>query len=425
MTLYAGASRMDITPPPGLPMAGYVDRKGLAVGAHDPLYVRALYVGDEGCELVFLLLDLVRVEGVLLDSVKRSVEAATGVKNVIIAATHTHSGPEVSLGMWSTQDVGLKRGEVEEYIRFVARRCASVALEAVERAEPVEIAISRGMAKGIATNRIDPSKAIDEEVVTLSLWGSSGLVAILSNFACHPTVLSALNTLYSGDFFGFAASEAEEALGRTVIVSNGAAGNVSTRFSRTGCGFDEVARMGRNLALAILGSVIEDGGAKCKDCIQVYTVRRSFKAREIPSLSELEEMKERVSAEIEKAKREGVKDGYLRVLLSKLYAFEVLAKRLRFGIPSRVDVEVSVVRLCNTYIVTFPGELFVEYQLRLKELGRAKGKNMVLVGYANGYVGYVPYKTYSSVECYETLVSLIDPSEYEAVEEFLLEAVGK
>lgn len=35
--MYIGFSKTDITPEPGLPMAGYVNRKEKSIDAHDPL----------------------------------------------------------------------------------------------------------------------------------------------------------------------------------------------------------------------------------------------------------------------------------------------------------------------------------------------------------------------------------------------------
>ena len=44
MPLYAGVSETDITPPPGVWMSGYGGRPTGAIGIHDPLYARALYL---------------------------------------------------------------------------------------------------------------------------------------------------------------------------------------------------------------------------------------------------------------------------------------------------------------------------------------------------------------------------------------------
>jgi len=41
-------------------------------------------------------------------------------------------------------------------------------------------------------------------------------------------------------------------------------------------------------------------------------------------------------------------------------------------------------------LASIPGEIFVEYALELRDRDRrAHSKSMALVGYANGYVGYI------------------------------------
>ena len=43
----AGVAKVDITPPPGLPMYGYFDRTQLSKGTLDPLYARVLVLEVE------------------------------------------------------------------------------------------------------------------------------------------------------------------------------------------------------------------------------------------------------------------------------------------------------------------------------------------------------------------------------------------
>ena len=45
-TLRAGAARIEITPPVGIDLTGYLARQNPSVGVRDPLYVRALVLDD-------------------------------------------------------------------------------------------------------------------------------------------------------------------------------------------------------------------------------------------------------------------------------------------------------------------------------------------------------------------------------------------
>ena len=44
--MQAGSAKVDITPPKGVPMGGYLARTQPADGIHDPLFARALVLDD-------------------------------------------------------------------------------------------------------------------------------------------------------------------------------------------------------------------------------------------------------------------------------------------------------------------------------------------------------------------------------------------
>ncbi|RIQ16270.1 hypothetical protein DY240_22970, partial [Jiangella rhizosphaerae] len=74
------------------------------------------------------------------------------------------------------------------------------------------------------------------------------------------------------------------------------------------------------------------------------------------------------------------------------------------------DVDVQAVRLGGVTLVAVPGELF----LGLGEAIRAAaGPDVIVVGYANGYLGYLPARR--TPPTYETLVSPVRPGSAEQV----------
>src|SRR2546427_4095522 len=62
-TLRGAAAKVEITPPPGIEMWGYSDRKGPATGTLDPLYARVLVLGEAKNVLALVTLDLGRPFG--------------------------------------------------------------------------------------------------------------------------------------------------------------------------------------------------------------------------------------------------------------------------------------------------------------------------------------------------------------------------
>jgi len=62
-TFKAGVEKVDITPPSGLSLWGYSDRKGPSTGVLDPLYARVLVLEASGQRLALVVVDLGRPFG--------------------------------------------------------------------------------------------------------------------------------------------------------------------------------------------------------------------------------------------------------------------------------------------------------------------------------------------------------------------------
>src|SRR5579875_3268044 len=96
----AGVAVVDITPPTGYRMAGYFNER-LNTGTHDPLQAKALVLrqGDEGAALEFC--DLVGIARQVSDRARQLAAKKTGIpaSNILIAATHSHTGPLYSGAM--------------------------------------------------------------------------------------------------------------------------------------------------------------------------------------------------------------------------------------------------------------------------------------------------------------------------------------
>ena len=92
----AGFGRADITPPPGVGLAGNGPEGKRAAGYRVRLFVRALVLQDARGEKVALLVaDLAHVSPTLHRMTAAHVATATGLTadRIVISATHTHAGP--------------------------------------------------------------------------------------------------------------------------------------------------------------------------------------------------------------------------------------------------------------------------------------------------------------------------------------------
>ena len=92
-----GVAATDITPPMGIPMAGYYHERG-ADGILDPLYSKAMVIEQDGERAALVILDLIGITRWVTDEARQRIEASTGIRrdHVMISATHAHTGPELS-----------------------------------------------------------------------------------------------------------------------------------------------------------------------------------------------------------------------------------------------------------------------------------------------------------------------------------------
>ena len=95
--LRIGAAQVKITPPNGIPLAGYYHERG-ADGVLDDLYCKALVLEQDGERAAFVCLDLISTTRNLVDRARAEIEAVTKLKGagVMISATHAHTGPELA-----------------------------------------------------------------------------------------------------------------------------------------------------------------------------------------------------------------------------------------------------------------------------------------------------------------------------------------
>src|ERR1044071_2661234 len=133
----AGLATIDITPPVGWRMSGYFYER-LSTGTHDPLQAKAMVLqqGDERAALVFC--DLIGVPASLTGPIRAAASKKTGIPaaNIMIAATHTHTGPLYfgALREYLHQQAMTQNGkdpfEAVDYRQILSDRLVSVIVQA-------------------------------------------------------------------------------------------------------------------------------------------------------------------------------------------------------------------------------------------------------------------------------------------------------
>lgn len=154
--LLAGAAEVDITPPPGLPKAGYSRNAHTGSGFRTRLRARVLHLRSGIASLAIVQCDLLGGSAVLQHLVARAVAERTDVPlaGLMIGATHTHGGPGQFLGTrFYNRFASNKPGFDAAWAQQLCERIAGGVVEAVETRRPARMAVGSTEVWGLTRNR--------------------------------------------------------------------------------------------------------------------------------------------------------------------------------------------------------------------------------------------------------------------------------
>ena len=102
---------------------------------------------------------------------------------------------------------------------------------------------------------------------------------------------------------------------------------------------------------------------------------------------------------------------------------QILNRRLAGAGGGPLEIEIQGIRIGQFVLVTFPGELFAEVGLRIKE--RSPFQHTFLAAYSNGSVGYAPTADAYDKEAYEDSLTQLAPAWQEIYEAKVLEIIDR
>ena len=405
--LLGGVARLEITPPLGKPLSGNpVDRPGKAERVDSPLWVRTLSLRSGDRRVVLAGLDLLAVDHLLAADIRTDLEERLRVPGdqVMLWATHTHGGPAGLLRACPAVD-----GPFDRPLYDAVRAAVLAAVgEAIAREQPVRLGVGQSEVRGIGTNRVDPAGPMNATCTVLRVDRTDGEpLAALVHYACHPT-LGNFELAYSADYPGYALQALEAAVPGVVgLFANGASGDVSTRFTRRGLGDPEARRIGGMLGDAAIGiyrSIRTAPGCELRSLSRRITLR----LRRYPPLEVLQAAEEAAARAAAAGRAAGLDAASQRSLDIKL----VGARMARVMAASRpgdsLPAEVQAVRIGDLVMVGIPGEMFAETGNAI--LGSLP-RPAVVVGYANGYLGYLVPRSEAQSDSYESQIALVEADE--------------
>jgi len=381
----AGVAKVDITPPVGVELSGYVARQQPSVGIHDQLYARALVFDNDRGRAAIVACDLIGLTRTSVEAIRRLVSQNTEVpgENVMVCCTHTHSGP-ATLRLRNC-------GEIDKtWVSLLYRRVAQAVMRAEKNLKEVRTGFGQGtVAVGINRRVISMQNkkgVVDSSLGILKIEDlNENIVAALLNYPCHAVVLSPENRLVSADFPGAAVRFVERNLpaNPAIIYTNGACGDINPYFS--GNSFAEVERIGTIVGAEAVKIISSTETTHNSD------LAAASRTVELP----LQEMtREQIEAQLqhhsrhyysEEAEWPCVKCRIYEAM--KQWAQETITLLEAGELPNSVPTEVQAIRIGELYIVGIPGEAFCQIGLAIKQ--RSPG-NTIVIGYANDVVGYIP-----------------------------------
>ena len=152
----AGVAAADITPRPGVWMAGYAARTAPAMGVAMPLRAKALALEHDGRRFALVTVDLLGVTAAMRQriGVRLSRMLALGAEAWMLAASHTHSGPVVDDQLSVAYDLDAnQRHAIAAYTASLESTIAGLVGDALGRLEPAMLAYGEGLATFGANRR--------------------------------------------------------------------------------------------------------------------------------------------------------------------------------------------------------------------------------------------------------------------------------
>ena len=397
-----GWATAEITPNIPCRMGGYGSRAAPANAVHDPLYAHALALGTPESPFVMIICDLIGVDETMVEEARRSIVQQHPGAVTWLGATHTHSGPDVARALSFSSDPpdpAIKKR--------VIMGVESAAHEAITRMHPVWARSASGPINGVATNRDHPEQAADIALDLLCFYDApeqAQPTAVFGSFPCHPTVMSADNLAISADLPGAFRRQLRALLGDDtwIALATGAAGDISTRHTRQGQGFDELERLGGLLArqasnLILMGEPLVLASPHIREVVMSLEPKAPFSPEELAANS-------RRIQELMNTERQKGNIAQLRTLETALQGIQAMQKVAWKEQPSNLTV--SVAQMGKLALAAVPGEL---YNCLGEEIKQTTKYFVMLLGYTNGYVGYIPSREAYAELDYEVLISPFAP----------------
>ena len=224
----AGAALRVITPNPLLPISGGIGTPKKATEKKGDLFVRAFVLEKGTTRIAIVSVDNLGWPSVLGNK-SRALIKSVPPGNVLIGATHTHSGPDA----YGFPDQSGKALADLPYLEKCVAQIAEAVEEAVKNLQPASLKVAVGEAKGkiafnyYAADLYDPRCGVIQAIASAGVNKGKPIVTLV-NYAIHPEVIGSGRGILSPDLCGPLYDKIESKTGGMAIFMNGAQGGMVT-----------------------------------------------------------------------------------------------------------------------------------------------------------------------------------------------------
>jgi len=452
--LKVGTSRVDITPPIGMPHANWGSSSHqLAEGIDMNMYCYAMYIESESTnnKIVILDFDLCIIDDDIDSMIRDAVISSLDIpkENIRVSTSHTHAGPpygrdDSTGGGWITEGVEL----INPYYDSFPAKISKAVNEAVISAVDCNVSYGNGRSD-ININRRPADKSgtlftgrnwsgvVNHSVDVIGFDDVNGdPVATIVGYACHPTILGPENRLLSPDYPGHMRKTVEEIIGGRCLFFQGFAGNQGP--IHTFVGDVEVARKaGKILGLeaskvrmsmdpfereeklveiipagADLGMYEDVAISEPNDDLLINNAYIDLPTMDFPPYEEASEIYNNALEELKKARESGNVEE-IKKMVSKVKRANFTRKLSQISEGGKVNIWIQTIKIGDIILQGLPLEPFMEFSNKIKSLN--PDKKIFWSGYTNGWLGYLPTAKAYEEGGYETRNTPLSPESEEII----------
>ena len=433
---YIGVAREDITPPIGIYSRSWGAAKhDVAEGVHRPLTLTCITFqkSREQSPLVLLAADLGWWKSLEDErQFRQGVLEALSLKpsQLMMCLSHTHAGPSLS-----TENAQKPGGElIAPYLRELRERAVRAAQRAMKKGTKASLSWRYDKCT-LATCRdlpdperdrfivgFNPERPADDTLLVGRITDESQkLLAVIINYACHPTTLAWENRLLSPDYIGAMRETVEKQTGAPCLFLQGASGELAPAEQYTG----DVAvpdAHGRRLGYAALSAlegmlppasrlvfsgVVESGAPlaiwqrqpqEASTILLSEMLEMELPLKELPSLAELERKWQECTD---------------YVMKERLWRNRAVRKMVGDGSTARFGVWLW--RLGDALLIGQPNETYSRFQMDLRS--ELSPSPVAVMNVTNGHLGYLPPRELFEHDVYQVWQTPFAPGGLELLTE--------